>query len=88
MDECEDDLESDPQQQAQQDGPKLLSRPNFEVDIVKKDITLSMSCVFLTMPRAEGEYSMYSLLNSINIVNNLDIRVNLLKQMTYSGLKI
>lgn len=54
--ENDDDLEVDNQQQAQQEPPKLLSKPNFEVDIVKKDTTLSLSCTFLSGQAQEGEY--------------------------------
>lgn len=54
--ENDENLEFDNQQQAQQEPPKLLSKPNFEVDIVKKDTTLSLSCTFLGGQPQEGEY--------------------------------
>lgn len=57
--EGEENLEFDNQQQAQQEPPKLLSKPNFEVDIVKKDTTLSLSCTFLTGQAQEGEYGRF-----------------------------
>lgn len=55
MDAAED-FELDNQQQAQQEPPKLLSKPNFEIDIKKGDTTLSLSCTYLTGQPAEGEY--------------------------------
>lgn len=57
VDSTEDEnLEFDNQQQAQQEPSKLLSKPNFEVDIVKNDTTLSLSCTFLPGQAVEGEY--------------------------------
>lgn len=52
----DENLEFDNQQQAQQEPPKLLSKPNFEVDIVKNDMTLSLSCTFLGGVPRDGEY--------------------------------
>lgn len=57
----EENFELDNQQQAQQEQPKLLSKPNFEVDIVKNDTTLSLSCTFLPGQATEGEYGNFSL---------------------------
>jgi len=54
--ENEDNVEFDNQQQAQQEPPKLLSKPTFEVDIVKNDTTLSLTCTYLTGQATEGEY--------------------------------
>lgn len=54
--DAEEDLELDNQQQAQQEAPKLLSKPNFEIDIKKGDTTLSLSCTYLSGQPAEGEY--------------------------------
>ncbi|XP_055313913.1 complement component 1 Q subcomponent-binding protein, mitochondrial isoform X2 [Sitodiplosis mosellana] len=55
VDESDEDWEVDNQQQAQQEPPKLHSKPNFEVDIVKKDTTLSLSCTFLTEKAQEDD---------------------------------
>ncbi|XP_031637760.1 complement component 1 Q subcomponent-binding protein, mitochondrial [Contarinia nasturtii] len=51
-----ENMDFDNQQQAQQEQPKLLSKPNFEVDIVKNGTTLSLSCTFLGGQVQEGEY--------------------------------
>lgn len=50
------DVEFDNQQQAQQEPPKLLSKPTLEVDIVKNDTTLSLTCTYLGGQPTEGEY--------------------------------
>lgn len=44
------------QGQSKQEPPKMQSKPNFEVDIVKGDTTLSLTCSYLTTPPSEGEY--------------------------------
>lgn len=44
------------QGQEKQEPTKMRSKPNFEVDIVKGDTTLSMTCSYLNNPPAEGEY--------------------------------
>lgn len=58
--DAEDDMELDNQQQAQQEPPKLLSKPNFEIDIIKGDVTLSLTCTFLAGQPVEGEYGNFS----------------------------
>lgn len=55
-------MEFDNQQQAQQEAPKLFSKPNFEVDIVKDGTTLSLSCTFLGGQAQEGEYGEFLLI--------------------------
>lgn len=59
--ENDDGVEFDNQQQAQQEPPKLLSKPTFEVDIVKNDTTLSLTCNFLTGQASEGEYGNFQI---------------------------
>lgn len=54
--EGDENLEFNNQQQAQQEPPKLLSKPSFEVDIVKNGTTLSLSCTFLPGNAQDGEY--------------------------------
>lgn len=44
------------QRQEKQEPAKMLSTPNFEVDIVKGDTTLSMTCSYINTPATEGEY--------------------------------
>lgn len=57
--EEEGSFEVDNQQQAQQEAPKLYSKPNFDVEIVKNETTLSLNCTFLSGQAAEGEYGKY-----------------------------
>lgn len=56
--DAEEDFADEPEQpgQAEQEPPKMRSKPNFEVDIVKGDTTLSLTCSYLTTPPSEGEY--------------------------------
>lgn len=61
VDSENDSVEFDNEQQAQQEPPKLLSKPTFEVDIVKNDTTLSLTCTYLTGQAAEGEYGRFLL---------------------------
>lgn len=57
--ENEDDaFEGQQSQQQESAPPKLQSKPNFEIDIVKKDTTLSLSCSYLHGKAGEGEYGM------------------------------
>lgn len=51
-----DEAELQNEQQPEQESPKLQSKPNFEVDIVKGDTTLSLSCTYLPGQATEGEY--------------------------------
>lgn len=44
------------QSQTEQEPPKIQSKPKFEVDIVKGDTTLSLTCSYLDIVRVEGEY--------------------------------
>lgn len=59
VDAADENMEFDNEQQSQQEPPKLLSKPNFEVDIVKGDTTLSLSCTFLGGSPREGEYGKF-----------------------------
>lgn len=54
--EDDDELSFDNQQNAQQETPKLHSKPNFEVNISKDGTTLSLTCAYLHGKPAEGEY--------------------------------
>lgn len=55
--DAEEDFADEPEQgQPEQEPPKMQSKPNFEVDIVKGDTTLSLTCSYLTTPPSEGEY--------------------------------
>lgn len=44
------------QSQVEQEPPKIQSKPKFEVDIVKGDTTLSLTCSYLDTVAVEGEY--------------------------------
>lgn len=52
--EDEPDIEEGASEKAQLG--EMKSKPNFEVDIVRGDTTLSFTCSFLQGPPAEGEY--------------------------------
>lgn len=57
--DADEDFSDEPEQaqaQAEQEPPKMRSKPNFEVDIVKGDTTLSLTCSYLTTPPSDGEY--------------------------------
>lgn len=57
------DAENEPEIEDDGEGKAELanmkSKPNFEVDIVRGNKTLSFTCSFLQEAAAEGEYSEY-----------------------------
>lgn len=44
----------------------MQSRPNFEIDIIKNNTTLSLTCMYLMDAPAEGEYGT----NKFTYINN------------------
>lgn len=55
------DAENEPEIEEDTEGKaelgEMKSKPNFEVDVVRGDKTLSFTCSFLQGAPAEGEYS-------------------------------
>lgn len=54
--DTEDEPELDPNAEKAEIG-EMSSKPRFEIDIVKGNITLSFTCSFLEGTPQEGEYS-------------------------------
>lgn len=71
MDNGEEDFGADYEQDSRgntaEQSPALQSKPNFEINIIRGDTTLSLSCSFLRDPVQADDYRKCSQQHNISI---------------------